>query len=216
MPDLIPPGDTPILTEADAANQIAAVMRETYAALWPRTVIAYDSAAARDADLAGLSPTDSAFAWLRDKKQVTAWTGTAWVPIAGKMPRATATGGTSVSLGSGAWSGYGWTVTSSDTAVLAPVSGSVRAEIAGEVEVNATALFAASPTGQINVRVTKNGAVMRSNVSTSNRSVHVSCAFAVAATDVIAVQVFQNAGSARDVGGDASNMAFDVLWRGAA
>ncbi|CAN7197755.1 hypothetical protein [Knoellia sp. LjRoot47] len=168
-----------------------------------------------------MPPGQSGWAITENNGTLWRWRGTSnqWVPAGGRMPRASGTFGSVAALGAGAWSGLGWSVATTDADVFEVTAGKVRCLIAGEVQVQAQALFAATPAGQINVRILGGGSVKRSNVSTSDRSVPVTAAFNVAAGDLIEVQVYQNpaSGSAtRDVGGDASVMAFDVLWRGAA
>lgn len=79
MTVLIPPGNFPDLPE-DPTLTKAYFGEEFWPALWPRLVHSYASAAARDADLPGLAPTATAFAWLRDVRWLTVWTGTAWRP----------------------------------------------------------------------------------------------------------------------------------------
>ena len=83
MTDFLPPGNTPAWADADPANQIAQIWaQDMWPVLWPRMLPAYDNAAARDADLTGLGPSDVAFAFLKDKKVATYWTGSAWKLLA--------------------------------------------------------------------------------------------------------------------------------------
>lgn len=79
MPDIIPPGNTPAPNAGDDPRTFPDFWQsDLWPALWPRQVLSYPNAAARDADLAGLGPTSTAYAYLQDTKQVTYWTGAAW------------------------------------------------------------------------------------------------------------------------------------------
>lgn len=217
MTDILPPGDAPAWADSDAASTIAQTwQQDMWPSLWPRMVHEYATAGARDADLAGLAPTDVAFAWIAATKQVTAWDGTGWVPIAGKMPRATGTLAATVSVGDAAWSGVAWVMSTTDAATFEIVGGTIKCKVAGEVTVTATGLFAASPDGSVYLRITKNGSPIRSNSADQDRVVSVHGSFSVAVNDIITVQVFHNSGGSRNVGGDASQMAWDLTLRGMA
>ncbi len=170
--------------------------------------------AARDAELAGLGPSDVRFAWLTGARMLTAWNGSVWVPIAGRRPRATGTLAATVSVGDAAWSGVAWSMTTNDSATFEVSGSSIKVNVPGEVQVSATGLFAASPDGPVYCRITKNGSPVRSNSADQDRVVTVQGSFAVVANDVITVQVFHSSGASRNVGGDASQMAWDIVWLG--
>ncbi len=217
MTDILPPGDAPAWADGDAASTIAQTwQQDMWPALWPRMVHAYADVAARDADLAGLAPTDVAFAWIAATKQLTTWAGSAWVPIGGKMPRATGTLAASVSVGDAAWSGLSWVMSTTDAATFEIIGGTIKCKVPGEVTVDATGLFATSPDGPVYCRITKNGSPVRSNSADQDRVVSVQGSFSVAVNDIITVQVFHSSGASRNVGGDASQMAWDMVFRGVA
>jgi len=77
--DLLPPGNQPAPSAGDDPRSFPDFFAsDMWPALWPRLVFSYANSGARDADLAGLGPTDRAFAFLEDSKTLWRWTGTAW------------------------------------------------------------------------------------------------------------------------------------------
>jgi hypothetical protein len=85
MTDLVPPGNMPLPSVAEAgANESAYWQGDFWDSLWPRLIHSYATSAERDAELAGLSPTSLAVAYLRDTKLFTYWNGTAWVSLSGR------------------------------------------------------------------------------------------------------------------------------------
>lgn len=80
MTQILQPGSVPAWSGDDPASEIDNVFAEqTWPALWPMLVFAYANAADRDAELAGLSSTSVAVAYLKDEKRFTYWNGTAFV-----------------------------------------------------------------------------------------------------------------------------------------
>ena len=74
----IGPQNYAVLDGSEAKSDWPTFDQDRWSFLWPRMVLPYANAAARDAELAGLGPTDSAFAYLKDVKALTAWTGSVW------------------------------------------------------------------------------------------------------------------------------------------
>lgn len=85
MPDILPPGDMPAPNATEVGPGWASFWQdEFWQALWPKLIPNYANAAARDAELAGLAPTDVAFAYLTDIKRLTFWTGVDWMHVGGR------------------------------------------------------------------------------------------------------------------------------------
>lgn len=86
MSDLLPPGNQPAPNAGDDPRQFPDFFAsDMWPAMWPREIFTYANAAARDAELGGLGPSDSAFVWLLDSHELFAWTGSGWVTLTGKF-----------------------------------------------------------------------------------------------------------------------------------
>lgn len=80
MTQLLQPGDVPAWSGDTPADQIDNVFaEETWPVLSQMVFYSYANSIARDAGLAGLSPTQVALAYLKDEKRWTYWNGTAFV-----------------------------------------------------------------------------------------------------------------------------------------
>lgn len=79
MSQILQPGSVPAWSGDDPASDIDNVFAEqTWPVLSMMLVYSYANAAARDAELAGLSPTQMVLAYLKDEKRFTYWNGTDW------------------------------------------------------------------------------------------------------------------------------------------
>lgn len=122
--DILPPGNTPAWADSTPANEIAQLWaNEMWPALWQRMRHPYADTAARDADLAGLGPTDTAYAYTLDTDTHWSWNGTTWVAAA-----ATSSVGLSPTAGQ-----YTATAGYSPTARIVTVAGVSRVEVHGAV-----------------------------------------------------------------------------------
>lgn len=66
-------------SDGDNTSDFPAFFASTmWPSLWPRLIQRYATTATRDADLAGLSAADRAFAWVDALACVTVWNGTVW------------------------------------------------------------------------------------------------------------------------------------------
>lgn len=82
MTQLLQPGNVVALDGSEPPSQIDNVFAEqTWEGIWPRLCYHYATTGARDAELAGLGPSDSALAYVRDINVLFVWSGTAWKPI---------------------------------------------------------------------------------------------------------------------------------------
>lgn len=76
----LPPGNAPAPEVGDDPRVFPSEFweQEWWPWLWPKVVLPYADAAARNADLAGLGPSERAVAFLEDSKTLWRWDGTAW------------------------------------------------------------------------------------------------------------------------------------------
>lgn len=85
MTQLLQPGDVPAWSGDDPPASIDDIFaEETWPAIWPRLVYHFATTAERDAGLAGLGPTDTAAAYVKDINVFFVWGGTAFRPVGGR------------------------------------------------------------------------------------------------------------------------------------
>lgn len=77
--DALQPGSVPWPLPSDNPQDFPTdFASETWPGVWPKLVHSYADTAERDVELAGLSTTDRAFAFVEDSKTLWRWTGSAW------------------------------------------------------------------------------------------------------------------------------------------
>lgn len=79
MPDYLAPGDMPAPHIDDKIKDFPAFFAaQMWSHLWPQLLGSYANAADRDAELAGLGPSDRVFAFVEDSRTLWRWTGATW------------------------------------------------------------------------------------------------------------------------------------------
>ena len=114
MTQSLQPGNVPAWSGDDPSNTIADIFaNETWPELWGKFTYTYANTGARDAELAGLGPSDAAFAFTRDTSTLWGWTGTTWAAIGSGAtpahttytPTMTQTSGLAYNVGNGSCTG---------------------------------------------------------------------------------------------------------------